>query len=309
MVYIKKSGAAAFLLRDYYKIFSSVLTFAIPGVMVLSVATIKLSVVGKEEMRMKRDYLSRLRRAARWMLLPEDAAEVIADYEDIALGRSDDELLRDIGNPVQAVKLVADRKEYRHWLRAFTVLAVCVLLIPLTLWVSFPHYFYRFTDSLDTRALFWAAGLLLALWYRWKTRKNPAAPVPPALPPLALATLLSTGAMAWWQHRLLAASVAAADAAALWGEFRAQRICWHILVFLFAAMGLYALVRVRTENRRWLALFVLALTAQLAVMMSFLFATRLSIEPDAILFYLAAMERERAIVAAVGVVVAGVCLC
>ena len=258
---------------------------------------------------MKKEYMSRLRRAARWMLLPEDAAEVIADYEDIALGRSDYELLRDIGDPVQAVKLVADQKEYRHWLRAFTVLAVCVLLIPLTLWVGFPHYFYRFTDSLDTRALFWCGGLLLALWYRWKTRKSPAAPVPAALPPLALATALPAAAMAWWQHRLLAASVAVADAAALWSEFRVQRICWHVLVFSFAAMGLYALVRARAENRRWLALFVLALTAQMVVMMSFLFATRLNIESDTILFYLAEMERERAIVAAVGVVVAGVCLC
>ena len=131
---------------------------------------------------MKKDYMSRLSPAARWLLLPEDAAEVIADYKDIANGRSDEELLRDIGDPVQAAKLVADQKEYRHWLRAFTVLAVCVL-------------------------------------------------------------------------------------------------------------------------------FVLALTTQLVVMMSFLFATRLTIEPDAILFYLAEMERERAVVAAVGVVVAGVCLC
>ena len=133
--------------------------------------------------------------------------------------------------------------------------------------------------------------------------------MPKALPPLVLATALSAAAMAWWQHRLLAASVTASDSAALWGEFRAQRICWHILVFIFAAVGLYALIRVRTENWRWLALFVLALTTQLVVMMSFLFATRLTIEPDAILFYLAEMERERAVVAAVGVVVAGVCLC
>ena len=259
---------------------------------------------------MKRDYMSRLRRSAHWMLLPEDAAEVVADYEDIVYGRSDEELERDIGDPVQAVRLVADGKEYRRWLRAFTVLAVCVLLIPLTMWVNFPHYFYRFTDSLDARALFcWAGGLLLALWYRWKTRKSPAAPVPAALPPLILATLLSAAAMAWWEHRLLAASVTTGSLSALWGEFRAQRICWHVLVFLFAVMGLYALVRVRAENRRWLALFVLALTAQMAVMMSFRFVTRLSIEPDTILFYLAAMERERAVVAAVGGIVAGVCLC
>ena len=38
---------------------------------------------------MRRDYLSRLSRAARWYLPPAEAAEVLEDYREIVAGRSE----------------------------------------------------------------------------------------------------------------------------------------------------------------------------------------------------------------------------
>ena len=260
---------------------------------------------------MDNGYMARLRRAAQWMLLPEDATEVIADYADMAADRSDEELLHNMGDPVQAVRQLSDGKAYRRWLCVFAALTFCLLLIPVTLWVDFPHYYYflRFTDNFDQRALFWACGLLLALWYRWKSRKRPAMPAPKSLLLLSLTALLTVTAMQWWQHHLLTAMIAYEDVFALWGEYRVQRVCWNVLIFLCAVIGLYALVKMRTENRRWLALFVVALTVELVVMACVHFTMRLNIEPDNILYYLDTLERECAIAASIGIVVAGVCLC
>ena len=48
---------------------------------------------------MRRDYLSRLSRAARWYLPPAEAAEVLEDYREIVAGRSEEELRRGLDAP------------------------------------------------------------------------------------------------------------------------------------------------------------------------------------------------------------------
>ena len=53
---------------------------------------------------MRRDYLSRLSRAARWYLPPAEAAEVLEDYREIVAGRSEEELRRDLGTPRAAMR-------------------------------------------------------------------------------------------------------------------------------------------------------------------------------------------------------------
>ena len=53
---------------------------------------------------MRRDYLSRLSRAARWYLPPAEAAEVLEDYREIVAGRSEEELRRGLGTPRAAMR-------------------------------------------------------------------------------------------------------------------------------------------------------------------------------------------------------------
>ena len=67
---------------------------------------------------MRRDYLSRLSRAARWYLPPAEAAEVLEDYREIVAGRSEEELRRDLGTPRAAMRQLAQPKAYRRWLAA-----------------------------------------------------------------------------------------------------------------------------------------------------------------------------------------------
>nr|WP_325204139.1 hypothetical protein [uncultured Oscillibacter sp.] len=102
---------------------------------------------------MRRDYLSRLSRAARWYLPPAEAAEVLEDYREIVAGRSEEELRRDLGTPRAAIKQLAQPKAYRKWLAVFLILSACVLLpavdstlegLSLSVWLSgMSHMFWN----------------------------------------------------------------------------------------------------------------------------------------------------------------------
>ena len=69
---------------------------------------------------MKKDYMTRLERWARWMLPRQEAEDVLADYRDIV---ADPELAQDLGKPRAVIWALADRKSYYTWLGVFAALA------------------------------------------------------------------------------------------------------------------------------------------------------------------------------------------
>ena len=80
---------------------------------------------------MKKDYMTRLERAVRWRLPPQEAEDVIADYREIVGNppRSEEELHREVGDPEQAVKLLTSPlNAYRVWLLVFGLMAACLRL-------------------------------------------------------------------------------------------------------------------------------------------------------------------------------------
>ena len=80
---------------------------------------------------MKKDYMTRLERAVRWRLPPQEAEDVIADYREIVGNppRSEEELHREVGDPEQAVKLLTSPlNAYRVWLLVFGLMAACILI-------------------------------------------------------------------------------------------------------------------------------------------------------------------------------------
>lgn len=150
---------------------------------------------------MKKDYFTQLTRAARWLLPPEEAREVLAEYRDIldAAPRDDESLRRDLGGPVEAMRLVSQPKLYHRWLAAFAVMAACLLLpaaAPLPggwrLWGFFQQFLYRFPVEL----MLLAAGLGVSLvWFR-RREAGKEGPLPRGVTPL-LALQLAGMAVAW----------------------------------------------------------------------------------------------------------------
>ena len=127
---------------------------------------------------MKKDYMTRLERAARWRLSAQDAEDVIADYREMVGDppRPEEELLRDLGKPGDAVRPLVQTRQYHIWLAVFVFLSACILSFGFSvydwrLWlIYFDDYFYGTRDSLSRVVTVLGAATAL-VWFRWQGRK------------------------------------------------------------------------------------------------------------------------------------------
>lgn len=246
---------------------------------------------------MKKDYMARLEQAARWRLPPEEAEDVIADYRDIVGSppRSEEELRREVGDPEQVVRLlVQPPKAYYAWLAVFAALAACLLAAALAPLPASPSYMllkwyewggsYHLVDApvniltvLPLLQLAAGTGLCLACFLRRRNRVKGAIPKGVVLCGLLMLAAL---AYAWWTVWRLCADPE--QLLTLWtvdesfiGEgigpaysahsspgliAIADRLEWGCCA-LAGLVGLFALVKARTRDRRWAAVYILSLAA------------------------------------------------
>lgn len=271
---------------------------------------------------MKKDYMTRLEGWARWMLPPSEAEDVIADYRDIV---ADSELCRDLGKPREVIAPLAEKKAYCIWLAVFALLAACALLPGLSplpgmaeLWIFLCNNRIFDVHLGDILPL---AGMAAALvWFRWKGQKLKR--LPRAVPILlAVAAVWSAGVLAvdWlWLNDPM-------GFAEMWGEmepliaigpmgYSVYRSVYLLNLalewggFAMALLAVFALVRARTGDRRWIAVYMLALTAVLLSWQTLSFMHNMSLDgigPD---WWMADFQLWVAW-AAVGAVGTGAALC
>ena len=269
-------------------------------------ATINLSVekntiVKGEDFLMKKDYMARLERAARWRLPPQEAEDVIADYRDIVSDppRTEEQLRREVGDPEQVIKLlVSPPRAYRIWQAAFAVMAACILLPGVTshgpfvriwdkcfagfggasVWPGGPHGYWG-----PVLGLLGMVGALV--WFRRTGRKEQALPRVFRVLTAALAVWLVVLLVVNWFWMRDPQSFAA-----MWGEVpltlyffipigvpgttvpRSVDMTETLFQFsgtVTACIGVYALVRARTGDRRWTAVYILAITVTMVAMLGF----------------------------------------
>lgn len=273
---------------------------------------------------MKQKYMARLERWARWMLPRAEAEDVIADYRDIVGDppRSDGELLRDLGKPRDAIRPLADTRAYRVWLAAFAVMAACALLLGLSplpggerLWMFLSNR-YPFTWHKRLGNIFPPLGMAAALvWFRWKGRK--LGKLPRAVPVLLAAVAAwIVGVLAvdrFWLNDPMAF-------AQMWGEeknffgwpvYRSFRLLTSVLewsCFAAALLAVFALIKARTGDRRWAAVYILALTAVLLSWQTLSFMNVMSLDTAGPGWWLSYF-RIWAVCSAVGMIGTGVALC
>ena len=285
---------------------------------------------------MKKDYMTRLERAARWRLPREEAEDVIADYRDIV---GDEELRRNLGKPRDVIAPLTPQRAYRVWLAVFAALAACALLPALGslpgMWPVWDFCYGRrvFLLSLDP-GYFLSVGLGTVLpflgmagalvWFRWKggAKRGRLSPAVPAL--LAAAGVWTVAVLAsdwFWMRDFVGFSN-------MWGQmplyFLGVRIgppghtvsrSFHILLgalewggFAMALLSVFALVKARTRDRRWAAVYILALTAVLLSADTLALLNNMAMEgagPD----WWVPTLRAWAVYAGVGFVGAGAALC
>lgn len=223
---------------------------------------------------MRRDYLSRLSRAARWYLSPAEAAEVLEDYREIVEGRSEEELRREVGSPRETARRLAQPKAYRRWLAVFAVLAACVVLpsadavlseISQQLIRLFDIWFLPGGIAQTSRYAEWMLplGTVLAFaWFQRNGRKEPT--LPKWVVPLLIFLLLG---IAWVSF--LGWVLFAEQWDLLNSLFPEERVWVHRLTLGLDALaagviGMLGLVKARLGDRRWRAVYVLGLTGAAA---------------------------------------------
>lgn len=241
---------------------------------------------------MKKNYMTRLERAARWRLPREEAEDVIADYRDIV---ADSELCRDLGKPREVIAPLTTKKAYRIWLAVFAFMAACILIPGAS-----PHApFYWIWDACFAGpyggASGWfhvfshwgpilaVVGLAVSLvWFRRTGRKE--GQLPKAVKILTAVLLVWAGALLLVEWAAFRDPQGFAD---LLGEvpwtYFGVPIMGGKMVSLsveilrdmvqyggtaIAFLGVYALVKARTGDRRWAAVYCLAMAVMLVSMES-----------------------------------------
>ena len=275
---------------------------------------------------MKKDYMTRLERWARWMLPRQEAEDVLADYRDIVgtPPRPDDELLRELGRPRSVIRPLAQTKQYRAWLAVFAVMAVCILLLgisPTMLGYPFWRLFFDGWSEHPIGPVIAVLGAVTALvWFRWQGHKEGR--LPKAIPILLVVFLVCIGAVllfCWVCSRDFEAFLEAWGRMKLWigpnedasRSFYLSRMAMCYGSPILACLGTYGLVKARMGDRRWAAVYVLATTAMLTALLVLSWTGRMDVTASVT----TPEEEFRQMllrcsgVAAVGLVGTGVALC
>lgn len=260
----------------------------------------------------KEQYLARFAFAARWYLGEKDGADAVADYEELTACGEEGALCARFGTPRRAARLLADRKNYGAWLAVGLVLLLCAVMTLAELCMAGRWGSVRFgawtVDGNVRASLYLGVGMLVSLfWFR--KRNGGQARVPARLKGALAALVLAGAALGLYIAALCAYTVESAENGTFTPQLEAQVFGMNAVIrcagVLLLAAALAALVLARCRDRRWRAVYVLALTglAMLAAVM--LFFCELS-DPQA---FLPALRDCLVPLALVGLVGTGVSLC
>lgn len=213
----------------------------------------------------REQYLKKFSRAARWRLPPQESEEAIADYRELIFREERDEsrLVEELGEPVQAAHLLTDVKTYRRWLKVFAVLAFGVFLLVKWSWTGWVSVNFNQADEPWYPVWVMAVGLALSLyWFRRHGQKN--GPLSKRLV-LALAIVLIAGCGVMYGIWDVTGAVMYEQVSE--NRFRLiQQVRLVLTAMMYvgtfsALAALAGLVLAKCYDRRWLALYILGVTA------------------------------------------------
>lgn len=213
----------------------------------------------------REQYLKKFSRAARWRLPPRESEDAIADYRELIFQPERDEgkLAEELGEPVQAAHLLTDVKTYRRWLKVFAVLAFGLFLLAKWAFMAHSSIYFSFAEQWWYPVWVMAVGLPLSLyWFRRHGQKNGT--ISKWLV-LALVVVLVFGvgtmALSWYAF--------SPSFLERYAEIYPHTIPWYIILqrelminggVVCALIALAGLILAKCYDRRWLALYTLAVT-------------------------------------------------
>ena len=239
---------------------------------------------------MRKDYLSSLSRAARWCLPPAEAAEVLEDYREIVEGRSEEELRREVGAPWETARRLAQPKAHRRWLAVFGTLSVCLLLpmadalateLSLLLYRLFQEYYLWGGAPITSRLtvlLFPLGAVLSLIWFRRGGEKR-SGKVPGGVMPLLVLLLLGM-AWVWFLAWIILTEQWKIVDFLFPSHGRAVQRTLALVILFAGGAGMFALVKARLGDRRWLAVYMMSLAGAGLAIYLWRLLTRMSFDPS-----------------------------
>ena len=204
----------------------------------------------------KETYLKKFSSAVRWMLPKSDADEVLADYDEILSEYSEEDeniFVKELGEPVQAAKLLSEPKVYHRWLVAFSLMAFCLLISEfLILRANFNNY------SNTSMYIIFILGLSVSfIWFRPKYREKHKSTFPPKLLLMLFVLIVCMVVTAVIVESLFQKN---------WNFIPFEIygvVVYRTLLFtgtLATIFGLFGLIKARLSDYRWRSLYVMSLT-------------------------------------------------
>lgn len=219
---------------------------------------------GKKPMT-REQYLKKFSRAARWRLPPRESEDAIADYRELIFREERDEsrLAEELGEPVQAAHLLTDVKTYRRWLKVFAVLAFGVLLLAKWAFMGHTSFYFSFAERWWYPVWVMAVGLALSLyWFRRHGQKNGT--ISKWLV-LALVVVLIAGCGVMYGIWDVTGAVMYEQVSENgWKLIQQVHLVVTAMMYVgtLSALAAFAgLVLAKCYDRRWLALYILGVTA------------------------------------------------
>lgn len=251
----------------------------------------------------KRTYLKKLSRSVRWRLSEQEAREVLADYEEILAEKPtelDEAALRELGDPTAAAAMLTNQSMYRRWLAAFSAMAFCILMPWLLL---SRRAFYHEPTIFVWGAFLVGAGLALLRFRFQRGRERQKCPKELLL----------------WVGVLLVVSTVSGLVLCglvfeLWDmlpdKLYGVTACWALWISgsVAAFAGMLGLVKARLSNRRWCALYILALVVLLECVSVLALLTGMDTSTVVANWWVPYVTRW-AILAGAGLLATGVSLC
>lgn len=221
----------------------------------------------------KQAYFKQITFFVRWRLPKREADEVLADYAEILSQRpenNDTALMQELGPPFHAARMLTDPNTYRRWLAAFGGMVLCLLLPELLLLRTM---FYQEPTAFLAALL--AFGTVISLiWFRPR-RAEEKTPLPKGVLTVLLGLLMLI-VVSGLVLASLFAGVWTHLAPGLYGT-TARWTLW-LCGSVAAIAGLFGLVKARTADRRWRALYVMGLHMLVACVMVIAVLTSMRID-------------------------------
>lgn len=261
----------------------------------------------------KAEYLSRFSRALKWRMSYQEAEEVIHDYEELfdQNNKREEEFCRELGNPVIAAGHLKDERAFQSWLVVFGIQLLPIAIVSCLLFSMSSYNIVISSIELQPYLVIAVSflGIAVSFWWFRPRKEFKDKKLSKGIVFLLIVLYLFAVSMvlltAYFFHRLFYIGVSISFAKFFVSILKLSGI-------ILALLGIFAIVKSRICERRYRAVYILAVIFLLIIVFFFQVLTSMDFfvgNSKSIFLLLAEEFRMYAIIGGAGILASGAALC